>query len=62
MVQHPDHSLADNAMYWLGECHYSSGQYAKAVTVFKKLVSLSKGRKGTGCAAEKAQEKLKEFE
>ena len=38
MVQHPDHSLADNAMYWLGECHYSSGQYAKAVTVFKKLV------------------------
>ncbi|MBU0972471.1 MAG: tol-pal system protein YbgF [Proteobacteria bacterium] len=38
VAQHPRHSLADNAMYWLGECHYSSGQYAKAVTVFKSLV------------------------
>lgn len=38
VAQHPDHSLADNAMYWLGECYYSSGQYAKAVTVFKNLV------------------------
>lgn len=38
VAQHPSHSLADNAMYWLGECHYSSGQYAKAVTVFKSLV------------------------
>ncbi|MCP4672130.1 MAG: tetratricopeptide repeat protein, partial [Desulfobacula sp.] len=36
--QHPKHNLADNAMYWLGECHYSSGQYAKAVAVFKDLV------------------------
>ena len=39
VAQHPDHSLADNAMYWLGECYYSSGQYAKAVTVFKNLVN-----------------------
>ncbi len=94
-AQHPDHSLADNAMYWLGECHYSSGQYAKAVTVFKKLVkTYPKAEKvpdallKTGYsylsmddtnrahhylklvltkypfspAAEKAQEKLKEFE
>ena len=27
VAQHPKHSLADNAMYWLGECHYSSGRY-----------------------------------
>ncbi len=93
--QHPNHSLADNAMYWLGECHYSSGQYAKAVTVFKDLVkAYPKAGKvpdallKTGYsylsmddttrahhylklvltkypfspAAEKAQEKLKEFE
>lgn len=95
VVQHPNHSLADNAMYWLGECYYSSGQYAKAVTVFKKLVkAYPKAEKvpdallKTGYsylsmddtnrahhylksvltqypfspAAEKAQEKLKEFE
>jgi tol-pal system protein YbgF len=95
VAQHPDHSLADNAMYWLGECHYSSGQYTKAVTVFKKLVkAYPKAEKvpdallKTGYsylsmddtnrahhylklvltqypfspAAEKAQEKLKEFE
>ncbi len=93
--QHPKHNLADNAMYWLGECHYSSGQYAKAVAVFKDLVkAYPKAEKvpdailKTGYsylsmddinrahhylkfvltkypfspAAEKAQEKLKEFE
>lgn len=35
---HSTHSLADNAMYWLGECHYTSGEYEKAAEVFKKLV------------------------
>ncbi|WDP88598.1 MAG: tol-pal system protein YbgF [Desulfobacter sp.] len=36
--KHPDHSLADNAVYWLGECRYTTGQYKEAVTVFKSLV------------------------
>ncbi len=36
--KHSKHSLADNAMYWLGECHYSSGQYDKAIKVFKELI------------------------
>ncbi len=36
--KHPDHALADNAMYWLGECHYTAGKYQTAVTVFKDLV------------------------
>ncbi len=36
--KHPDHALADNAMYWLGECHYTTGDYKTAVTVFKDLV------------------------
>ncbi len=95
IVQHPNHSLSDNAMYWLGECHYSSGQYKKAIGVFKELVkAYPKAEKvpdallKTGYAyislddvnrahhylksvitkypfspaAEKAQEKLKEFE
>lgn len=37
--QHPEHGLADNALYWLGECHYTKGDYSKAVAVFKDLVS-----------------------
>jgi len=36
--KYPENSLADNAMYWLGECHYSLGRYKKAVLVFKDLV------------------------
>ena len=36
--KHSKHSLADNAMYWLGECHYSSGHYDKAIKVFKGLI------------------------
>jgi tol-pal system protein YbgF len=36
--KYPKHSLADNAMYWLGECYYSSGKYIKAAQVFKDLV------------------------
>ena len=95
IAKHPKHSLSDNAMYWLGECHYSSGQYKKAIGVFKELVkAYRKAEKvpdallKTGYAylslddvnrahhylksvlteypfspaAEKAQEKLKEFE
>ena len=37
--QHPEHGLADNALYWLGECHYTKGRYDKAVEVFKQLVN-----------------------
>ncbi|HCY84520.1 MAG TPA: tol-pal system protein YbgF [Desulfobacteraceae bacterium] len=36
--KHPDHALADNAMYWLGECYYTKGDYKTAATVFKDLV------------------------
>ena len=34
---HPRDELADNAVYWLGECHYSLGDYKKALSVFKNL-------------------------
>ncbi len=36
--KHPDHGLADNALYWLGECHYTTSQYKQAIQVFTKLV------------------------
>ncbi|MGD9824385.1 tol-pal system protein YbgF [Desulfobacter sp.] len=34
----PDHELADNALYWLGECSYTTGDYEKAAEIFKALV------------------------
>lgn len=34
----PDHELADNALYWLGECSYTTGEYEKAAEIFKALV------------------------
>ncbi len=34
---HPQNSLADNCVYWLGECHYSRGDYKNAILVFKDL-------------------------
>lgn len=34
---HPEDSLADNAVYWLAECHYSMGEYKKAIAVFSDL-------------------------
>ncbi len=34
---YPQNALADNAAYWLGECHYSMGDYKKAILVFKDL-------------------------
>ncbi len=35
----PDHDLAGNAAYWLGECYYSLSKYKKAIAIFKNLVS-----------------------
>jgi tol-pal system protein YbgF len=36
---HPKHSLADNALYWSGECHYTQSEYETSVVFFKKVVS-----------------------
>nr|WP_319393308.1 tol-pal system protein YbgF [uncultured Desulfobacter sp.] len=42
----PDHKLADNAMYWLGECSYTTGHYVQAAKIFKTLVqTYPKGQK-----------------
>ena len=37
---HPHHSLADNAVYWLGECHYSLADYKRSILVFKDLETI----------------------
>ncbi|MCX7995835.1 MAG: tol-pal system protein YbgF [candidate division WOR-3 bacterium] len=35
----PDSPLADNAMYWIGECYYSLGKRQDAVDTFNELIN-----------------------
>ena len=35
---YPNHSLAVNAYYWMGECRYSTKDYKGAIAIFKELV------------------------
>ena len=35
--RHPKDGLADNSVYWLGECHYSLGEFKKAISIFQDL-------------------------
>ncbi len=37
LAAHPDHDLADNAQYWLGEAHYVTRDYDNAVTAFTSV-------------------------
>lgn len=34
---YPDHGLADNSLYWIGECYYSQKKYQDAVNTFNRL-------------------------
>ncbi|MFH1132047.1 MAG: tol-pal system protein YbgF [Pseudomonadota bacterium] len=34
----PTHSYADNATYWLGECHYDMKKYQEALKLFRQLL------------------------
>jgi tol-pal system protein YbgF len=37
---YPDSEYAGNAMYWIGECHYTQRNYTKAITTFNRVISL----------------------
>jgi len=37
--QYPGHELADNALYWIGECYYAQKRYSDAIPAFKKVAS-----------------------
>ncbi len=38
LQQYPNTPLSDNALYWIGECHYSQEQYQEAVDAFNELL------------------------
>lgn len=35
----PNHSYADNAVYWMGECYYDRGLWLKALSLFQQVIS-----------------------
>jgi tol-pal system protein YbgF len=36
--RYPDHELASNCQYWLGECYYDQKNYSSALAEFRKVV------------------------
>jgi len=38
LAQHPQHELASNAMYWLGEAHYVRRDYPAALAAFESML------------------------
>jgi tol-pal system protein YbgF len=36
--QFPDSPLADNALYWIGECHFSQKKYLEAIDDFNEVI------------------------
>jgi len=36
--QFPDNDLADNSMYWTGECYYATHNYQKAIEYFNNVI------------------------
>ncbi|MGC8916298.1 MAG: tol-pal system protein YbgF [Thermoanaerobaculum sp.] len=40
--RYPDTELADNALYWIGECYYSKKDYDKAIETFTQLLNTYK--------------------
>ena len=45
LAQNRNHSLSDNAQYWIGECYYALGNYRAAILAFEKVFSFSKSNK-----------------
>jgi len=53
LKQFPSSTYADNCNYWIGECHFAQGNFAKAVASFRKVFSFPETEK-----ADDAQLKL----
>ncbi len=37
--QFPSNVLADNSLYWIGECYYAQKKYSKAIEVFSDIIA-----------------------
>jgi tol-pal system protein YbgF len=53
LQKYPNGTYADNCRYWIGECHFATGNFAKAVTAFRKVFTFPESEK-----ADDAQLKL----
>ncbi len=42
LAENPNHALADNAQYWIGESYYGLKQYQKAILEFQKVFAFDK--------------------
>lgn len=45
LAAQPNHKLADNCQYWIGECRYALGEYEQAIADFQKVFGLGDGNK-----------------
>lgn len=54
VAKHPDHELASNALYWLGEAHYVQRDFAAALAAFDGVVKNYPGARKTPDALLKA--------
>jgi tol-pal system protein YbgF len=45
IAQFPDHSLASNCVYWVGEAYFGSGNYRDAVNAFNRVLSYPRSLK-----------------
>ncbi|APF17925.1 tol-pal system protein YbgF [Caldithrix abyssi] len=45
LSQNANHPLADNAQYWIGECHYALRQYDAAILDFQKVFTFPNSNK-----------------
>ena len=45
LAEYPNHSMADNCQYWIGECYYGLKQYQKAILEFQKVFAYAQADK-----------------
>jgi TolA-binding protein len=41
LADYPEHRMADNCQYWIGECYFGMKEYQKAVVEFQKVFTFS---------------------
>jgi tol-pal system protein YbgF len=55
MAQYPESKYAENAQFWIGECHMSLNQYEQAILAFQKVITdYPKGNKVPGATYRQA--------